>query len=62
MAPEKTPTNPRGAGRKPATPTEKYKTRTFKCTDKQWQEINRLAAESNLHTSEYIRTKALQSE
>lgn len=55
------PTNPRGAGRKPVPPEEKYKTRTFKCTDKQWQVINRLAETAGLSTSEYIRKKALES-
>lgn len=62
MAPEKTPANPRGAGRKPATPDDKHKTRTFKCTDAQWEQINHLAEDAGQSTSEYIRMKALQYE
>lgn len=61
MSPEKSPTNPRGAGRKPAPAADKHKTRTFKCTDGQWEKINKLAEEAGLPTSEYIRLKALQS-
>lgn len=61
MTPEKTPTNPRGAGRKPAAPDEKYKTRTFKCTDDQWNQINQMAKTASLPTSEYIRKRALES-
>ena len=60
--PEKTQTNPRGAGRKPAAPGNKHKTRTFKCTDNQWERIKYLAGVVGLSTSEYIRTRALQSE
>ncbi|HBC93092.1 MAG TPA: hypothetical protein DCZ10_09405 [Pelotomaculum sp.] len=61
MTAERTNRNPRGAGRKLKLPADKYKTRTFKCTDKQREEINRLAELAGLPTNQYIRTKALES-
>jgi hypothetical protein len=61
MTAERTNRNPCGAGRKLKLPADKYKTRTFKCTDKQWEEINRLAELAELPTSHIFRTKALES-
>lgn len=59
MSAKPSPTNPRGAGRKPVPPQKKYKNRTFKCTDAQWYQINQLAETAGISTSEYIRKKAL---
>ncbi|MEW5952597.1 MAG: hypothetical protein AB1815_02400 [Bacillota bacterium] len=61
MTPEKTPTNPRGAGRKPAAPEDKYRSRNIKFTDAEWEKVKKLAIKAGVSTSEYVRQKALQS-
>ena len=35
------------------------KSRTFRCTDAEWAEIQRRAEKANMNASEYIRSKAL---
>ena len=60
MSPSKTPTNPRGAGRKPKPPGEKYESHNIKFLPAEWREIVAKAAAEGLNTSEYIRKKALE--
>ncbi|SHK41759.1 plasmid mobilization protein [Desulforamulus aeronauticus] len=48
-----------GAGRKPVKDEDKYKLRTFKCTDEEWLIIKTKAEEQGKSISEYIRWKTL---
>lgn len=60
MTPEKTPTNPRGAGRKLKPPEDKYKGHHIKFLPAEWERIKELAATEGLNASEYVRKKALE--
>jgi len=62
MSPEKTESNPRGAGRKAKPPGEKYESHHIKFLPDEWLEITKKAVSEGLSASEYIRNKALQPE